>query len=129
MTAGDCRLLIQQDHRKIVHCKCLLTLLCLYQHGFEIGRWISLEHLIEVSRDDYYVALRESSRGWHDGRDDPIPWLTYYCSLLRRAYGEFERRAREAMSPRGAMTVLIETAVDSLPGEFTVSELERACQA
>jgi predicted transcriptional regulator of viral defense system len=34
---------------------------------------------------------------------------------------------REAMSPRGAMTVLVETAVDGPPGEFTVLELERTC--
>jgi Fic family protein len=105
----------------------LLMLLCLYQQGFEIGRWISLERFIEDSRDDYYEALCKSCEGWQDCEHDLIPWLCYFFGVLRRAYAEFERRVREAMSPRGAMTVLVETAVDGLPGEFTVSELERTC--
>jgi Fic family protein len=105
----------------------LLGLLCLYQHGFEIGKCISLEDLIEDSRDDYYMALRKSCKGWRESKHDLVPWLTYFFGVLRRAYGEFERRVREAMSPRGAMTVLVETAVDGLSGEFTVSELERIC--
>ncbi len=105
----------------------LLALLCLYQHGFEIGHCISLERHIEDSRADYYVALRKSSEGWGEGKHDVIPWLYYFFGMLQHAHKELERRAREAMSPRGAMTVLVETAVDGLPGEFTVSELERTC--
>jgi len=105
----------------------LLALLCLYQNGFEIGRCISLEHLMENSRADYYVALRKSREGWREGKHDLVPWLQYFFGVLRLAYAEFERRVREAMSPRGAMTVLVETAVDGLPVEFTVSELERTC--
>jgi Fic family protein len=105
----------------------LLAILCLYQNGFEIGRCISLEHLIEKSRDDYHVALRESCKGWREGKHDLVPWLHYFFGVLRRAYAEFERRVREAMSPRGALTVLVETAVDGLPGEFTVLEVERTC--
>ncbi len=105
----------------------LLTILCLYQHGFEIGRCISLEHLIGDSRDDYDEALRKSCEGWHECKHDLIPWLHYFFGVLRRAYHEFERRVRETMSPRGAMTVLVETAVDGLPGEFTAAELERSC--
>jgi hypothetical protein len=105
----------------------LLSLLCLYQHGFEIGKSISLERLIEDSRADYQAATQKSSEGWSDNRHDLIPWLNYFFGVLRRAYAQFERRAREAMSPRGAITVLVETAVDGLPSEFTVSELKRIC--
>jgi predicted transcriptional regulator of viral defense system len=47
--------------------------------------------------------------------------------MLRQAYKELEQRAREAMSARGAITGLVETAVEGLPGEFTVTELERSC--
>jgi Fic family protein len=105
----------------------LLTLLGLYQDGFEVGRFISLERLVEESRDDYYEALRKSSEGWHEGKHDLIPWLNYFLSVLRRAYREFERRAGEVKSPRGAKTVLVQTAVDAFPGDFTLADLERAC--
>jgi len=105
----------------------LLTLLGLYQHGFEVGRFISLERLVEESRDDYYEALRKSSEGWHEGQHDLIPWLNYFLGVLRRAYREFEQRAGEVKSPRGAKTVLVEAAIDAFPGDFTLTQLEHAC--
>ena len=105
----------------------LLTLIGLYQHGYEVGRFISLERLVEESRDDYYEALRISSEGWHEGKHDLMPWLNYFLGVLRRAYREFEQRAGEVKSPRGAKTVLVETAIDAFPGEFTLGDLERAC--
>ncbi|HYN21374.1 MAG TPA: Fic family protein [Thermoanaerobaculia bacterium] len=70
----------------------LLTLLALYQRGFEVGRYISLERLIEDTRSDYYDVLRRSSEGWHDGRHDLLPWTNYFLSVLRRAYRELERQ-------------------------------------
>ena len=105
----------------------LLTLLALYQHGYEVGRYISLERLVEESREDYYEVLRRSSEGWHDGRHDLLPWLNYFLVILRRAYREFEARAGRVRTPRGAKTGLIEAAIDAFVGEFTLTDLERAC--
>jgi len=105
----------------------LLVLLGLYQHGFEIGRSISLEGYFEQSRQDYSNALQLSSTGWQGGSPDLNPWLEYFFTVLRCAYQEFEQRAGEIASPRGAKTVLVETAVDGFPSSFTFSELERTC--
>lgn len=105
----------------------LLALLALYQHGFEVVRFISLERLFEASHDDYCEALRRSSEEWHDGKHDLIPWLKYFLSVLRRGYQEFEQRAGDATSPRGQKTPLVEIAIDGFPCEFTLSELERTC--
>jgi Fic family protein len=69
----------------------LLTLLVLNQHGYEVGRYISLERLIEESRADYYEVLRLSSQGWHEGRHDLFPWLNYFLSVLKRAYRELDK--------------------------------------
>ena len=46
----------------------LLTLLALYQHGYEVGRYISLERLVEQSKEDYYENLNRSSQRWHEGK-------------------------------------------------------------
>jgi len=105
----------------------LLTLLALYHHGFEVGRYISLERLVEDTREDYYEALRRSSQGWHEGKHDLFPWLNYFLATVRRAYRQFEERAGQTASPRGSKTLLIENAVQSFSFEFTLSELERAC--
>lgn len=70
----------------------LVTALALDQHGFGVGRYVSLERLIEDTRSDYYDVLHRSSEGWHDGRHDLLPWANYFVSILRRAYRELERQ-------------------------------------
>jgi Fic family protein len=79
----------------------LLTLLALYQHGFEAGRWISLERLVEESREDYYDVLHRSSAGWHEEKHDLLPWLNYFLAILKRAYRELEAQAGEGRQPSG----------------------------
>jgi Fic family protein len=70
----------------------LLTLLALYQHEYEVGRYISLERLVEESKADYYDVLQRSSEGWHDGSHDLIPWLNFFLAVLKRAYRELAAR-------------------------------------
>ena len=106
----------------------LLTLLALYQNDHEVGRFVSLERLIEESRGDYYEALRKSSEGWHEGKHDLLPWLHYFLAIIRRAYNELETQVGEATGfPRGAKTAQIEAAIARIPGDFTLADLERAC--
>jgi Fic family protein len=105
----------------------LLTLLALYHHGIEVGRYISLERLIEESKEDYYAVLQDSSAGWHEGRHDLLPWLNYFLAIVRRAYVHFEERGGQVKSPRGAKTALVEAAVTGFLGEFGLSDVERAC--
>ncbi len=105
----------------------LLMLLQCYHLGFEVGRYISLERLIEENKERYYETLEESSRGWHDGKHDPWPYVNHVLYILKTAYGEFERRLGEMKSPRGAKTEQIESAVNRFSGEFTLAQLENAC--
>src|SRR5439155_5703429 len=52
----------------------LLSLLLLYQAGYEVGRYISLESAIEETKEGYYGSLYASSQGWHDARHLLVPW-------------------------------------------------------
>jgi Fic family protein len=105
----------------------LLTLLALYQHGYEVGRYISLERLVEETKEDYYQVLQKSSQRWHDSKHDLLPWLNHFLAIARRAYGEFEQRAGDMKSRRGAKTELVDHAIESTVGEFGITDLERAC--
>lgn len=105
----------------------LLTLLLLYRSGYTVGRYISLERVIEDSRDTYYGALEASSGGWHEGQHDPFPWLEYFWGVLLRAYGEFRERAGRLMTARGSKTALIEAAVNRRVRPFAISEIEDDC--
>lgn len=66
----------------------LLSLLAMYHAGYTVGRYVSLERLIEEAKQDYYENLRRSSHGWHEGRNDLGPWLNYFLVIVRRAYAE-----------------------------------------
>jgi len=105
----------------------LLTVLGLYHHGIEVGRYISLERLIEESTEDYYAVLQASSAHWHEGKHDLLPWLNYFLTIIRRAYAQFEQRAGEVKSPRGSKTALVENAIMNLQSAFSVAEITRAC--
>jgi Fic family protein len=105
----------------------LLTLLALYQQGYEVGRYISLERLIEEVKEDYYHALQESSQRWHKGTHDLLPWLNHVLLIVRRAYGEFERRAGEVKAPRGAKAGLVLAAIREQSGEFRLADIEQVC--
>ncbi|OGA53553.1 MAG: cell filamentation protein Fic [Betaproteobacteria bacterium RIFCSPLOWO2_12_FULL_62_58] len=105
----------------------LLLLLQCYHLGFEVGRYISLERLIEQNKERYYETLEQSSRRWHEGRHDPWPYVNYLLSILKAACREFEERVGEIRSPRGAKTEIVESAVHGFAGAFTLAEVERAC--
>ncbi|TDI35999.1 MAG: Fic family protein [Acidobacteria bacterium] len=105
----------------------LLLLLQSYHLGYEVGRYISLERLIEENKERYYETLEIGSQGWHEGKHDPWPHIGFILFILKEAYREFEERVGQLKSPRGAKTQLIQSAVKAFSGEFTVAELERAC--
>ena len=105
----------------------LLLLLQSYHLGYEVGRYISLERLIEQNKERYYETLEQSSQGWHEGKHDPWPYINYLMFILKTGYREFESRLDIEESPRGAKTEIIEAAIKSLQNEFTLASLERAC--
>jgi len=74
----------------------LLTLLLLYQNNYEVGRYVSLERIIEDSKDTYYETLHLSSQGWHKGTHNSIPWIEYFWGVLLAAHKEYVQRVNEA---------------------------------
>ena len=105
----------------------LLLLLQCYHLGYEAGRYISIERVIEENKERYYESLEQSSQGWHEGKHDPWPYVNYVFYILKTAYKELEHRVGEMRSPRGAKTELVESAIKRLPEDFTLTDVERAC--
>ena len=103
----------------------LLLLQCGHQ-GFEVGRYISLERLIEQEKQRYYETLEQSSRNWHESAHGPWPYINFTLSILKIAYQEFVERVGHIDAPRGAKTGMILAALDRMPREFTVARLQQA---
>jgi len=105
----------------------LLLLLTCYHVGLEVGRYISLERLIEENKERYYETLQESSQGWHEGKHNPWPYIGYLLFIIKKAYDEFEKRAGDVTAPRGEKSELVLDAIQRQNGEFRLLDIEQAC--
>ncbi len=102
----------------------LLTTLLLYRSGYAIGRYISLEAKIAGTKEAYYDALEASQTGWHEGSDDPTPFIKYLLGTFVAAYRDFEDRIALA-APSSLDTV--RNAVKTRIGRFTKAEIAELC--
>jgi Fic family protein len=105
----------------------LLILLQCYHLGIEVGRYISLERLIEQNKERYYETLKLSSERWHEGRHDPWHYINFVCFILRSAYREFEERLGDMPQPRGEKTSLVREAIGGFTGNFSVADIQQKC--
>ena len=101
----------------------LLTLLLLYQCGFTIGKYISIEKVIEKTRADYYAALEESSDGWNDNTDSPLPFIKYMLRVLLSAYADFEERVIVVIKERLSKSDRVKRAIDLTLGKITKEKI------
>ena len=72
----------------------LLTLLLLYRSGYIVGKYISVEMIIEKTKETYYEVLQESSAGWYEGKNAYLPFVKYYLEVILSAYKEFSARVQ-----------------------------------
>lgn len=70
----------------------LLTLLLLYRSGYIAGKYISIEMIIEKTKETYYEVLQSSSENWKDGQNSYLPFVKYYLEVILSAYKEFSAR-------------------------------------
>ena len=105
----------------------LLTLLLLYHAGYEVGRYISLERIVERSKESYYDTLYQSSQSWHEGRHDLLPWTEYLLGVVIAAYKELEDRAGTLTVARGAKTEMVLATIRAMHGDFSVKDLRQRC--
>lgn len=116
----------------------LLTLLTLYRNGYEVGRYVSLEHLIERSKSTYYEALAASTIGWNDDANDYEPFVRYMLGVVLTAYKELDERfeglsgagrptkeRRIRMLIEGTLTPMSKAEVVERLSDVSVSTVER----
>ena len=105
----------------------LLTLLLFYRAGYIVGKYISLEKLIENSKDSYYEALQDSSYRWHENESDYAPFIRYYLGILQKAYHEFEERV-DYLSRKGlSKPDRVKAVIDRKIGIISKSDILEAC--
>ena len=104
----------------------LLTTLLLYRAGYVVGRYVSLEKKIADLKDLYYDSLNMSQNGWHEGEDDPTPFIKYILKTIIAAYKDFEERI-EIIDIKGPAIEQVRAAVYKKIGKFTKSKIMEMC--
>lgn len=105
----------------------LLTLLLLYRAGFIVGKYISIEMLIEKSKDSYYEALQASSQNWHENGNDYLPFLKYMLGVVVKAYNEFEDRVEYMHHRKMSKVDRIKALIEKTPGKISKKDIAMAC--
>ncbi|MBR4907426.1 MAG: Fic family protein [Acidaminococcaceae bacterium] len=104
----------------------LLTTLLLYRNGFFVGRYISLEAKIAKNKDLYYDALAASQNGWHEGTDDPVPFIKYLLGTILAAYKDFSDRFELVETKRSALDT-VRLATENKIGRFNKQDIRELC--
>ena len=107
----------------------LLTLLLLCRNGYLVGQYISIEKAIADTKDAYYDALQKADRGWHEGNNDPNPFIKYMLGIILSCYREFENRVnivRDAGSKSTSYDIVKAYAVKRI-GKFSKQEVLSGC--
>jgi len=104
----------------------LLTTLLLYKSGYLIGKYISLEKKIQVTKQEYYDALSESSNGWIDNRNDDTPFIKYLLGTIISAYRDFEERVN-LVSKKVSAKDLVINAINKKLGKFNKNDIQEFC--
>lgn len=104
----------------------LLTTLLLYRSGFYVGKYISLEAKIAKNKDLYYDALQQSQVGWHEGTEDPLPFIKYLLGTILSAYKDFEDRFA-LVEKRLSALEMVRQATRNKIGRFTKQDIRELC--
>ena len=89
----------------------ILTTLLLLQAGYIYVPYSSLESVIEQSKDNYYLALRQTQQSIHTETPNWQPWLLFFMRALQQ---QKRRLAAKVEREKGSLALLPQLAVKVL---------------
>lgn len=105
----------------------LLTLLLLYRAGYIVGKYISIEKLIEATKETYYETLLQSSAGWHEGKNDYLPFVQYLLGVIVAANREFSSRVQYLTTSDLSKPDRVREIIKRTLGKITKAEIMQQC--
>jgi len=105
----------------------LLTLLILYQSGYFVGKYISLEKLIADHKESYYEALQDSDAGWHEAKNDYLPFVRYMFGIIIAAYRDFDNQIQIQITKGLSKPDRVKELIRNTTGKLTKTEIMELC--
>lgn len=104
----------------------LLTTLLLYQNGYTVGKYVSIEEKIAERKEEYYRALSQAQTGWDEGKEDKLPFLRFLLSILLSAYRELDETV-SITTTNGKALQIVSAAIQTKIGKFTKRDIMTLC--
>lgn len=101
----------------------LLTALLLYRAGYFVGKYVSIEHQIDITKIEYYSALEKSDQNWDEGKNDITPFVKYILGVILACYRDFESRLNVSEGFVSSIE-LVREAVNKQIGKFTKTDIQ-----
>ena len=105
----------------------LLTLLLLYRSGYIVGKYVSIEKLIETTKESYYNCLQQSSIGWHENENDYEPFVRYMLGIIVAAYRDFSSRVNLLTVAGVYKPERVKEVIRTTLGPITKAEILKIC--
>lgn len=105
----------------------LLTLLLMHRSGYIVGKYISIEKLIEKTKEEYYESLQQSSFGWYEEQNDYEPFVHYMLGIIVAAYREFSSRVKLLTTEKMSKPERVKEIIRGTVGTITKSEILERC--
>lgn len=105
----------------------LLTLLLLYRSGYIVGKYVSIEKLIEQTKETYYETLHQSSGEWHENANEYLPFVRYLLGVILAAHRDFSSRVRLLTTAGLSKPERVKAVIRDTIGRITKAELIEKC--
>ncbi len=105
----------------------LLTLLLLYKSGYIVGKYISIEKIIENTKESYYDALKKSSIKWHENKNNYNYFVEYYLGIIVRAYKDFSNRVEYITNKKLCVKDRVRIIIEKQVSKITKKEIVEIC--
>lgn len=105
----------------------LITLLLLYKSGYIVGKYISIEKLIERTKESYYEVLQASSYGWYENDNNYEFFVEYYLGIIVAAYKEFSTHVQTLIESGMSKPDRIREVIKRQIGKINKGEILEMC--
>lgn len=105
----------------------LLTLLLLYRSGYIVGKYVSIEKIIETTKESYYISLRESSTRWHEAKNTYLPFVKYSLEIILSAYNDFSSRVEHLQNKPLFKSQRIKLLFDNTLKRLSKKDIKEQC--
>lgn len=105
----------------------LLTLLLLYKSGYIVGKYISIEKIVENTKESYYDTLQQSSINWHENKNNYEFFVEYYLGIILSAYKDFANRVEYITNKKMTIKERTEIIIKNHLGKISKCEIANMC--